>query len=192
MPFRVFVLSGLLLLPSVAFGQAAPVVVVLVRHAEKAARPADDPGLSPAGRARAEALAAALAEADVDAIVVTQYKRTQDTAAPLAATRKLTPLVIAAGADTARHAADVATSIRRQPAGSLVLVVGHSNTVPAIVEALGGPALEEICDNEYANFLTLIVPPSGSPRLLMSAYGAPDPTGGLPCGRTMRQTPRKN
>jgi hypothetical protein len=73
MPFRGFVLGVLLLLlPSVAFGQAAPVVVVLVRHAEKAASPADDPGLSQEGRARAEALAAALAEADVDAIVVTQ------------------------------------------------------------------------------------------------------------------------
>jgi hypothetical protein len=81
----------------------------------------------------------------------------------------------------------VAASIRRQPAGSLVLVVGHSNTVPAIVAALGGPALEEICDSEYANFLTLIVPSSGSPRLLLSAYGAPDPATGTPCGRTMRQ-----
>ena len=182
----------LLLVPAVAFGQAAPTLVVLVRHAEKAANPPDDPGLSPAGRARAEALATALAEADVDAIVVTQYKRTQDTAAPLAAARKRTPVVIAAGADTDRHAADVAASVRKQPPGSLVLVVGHSNTVPAIVAALGGPDLEEICESEYANFFTLVVPPSGTPRLLLSTYGAPDRTTGMPCGRTMRQDPPKH
>jgi broad specificity phosphatase PhoE len=177
----------LLLLPATSLAQAPPLVVVLVRHAEKATDPPEDPALSAAGRARAEALAAALADADLDAVVVTQYKRTQETGAPAAQARGLTPIVIEAGADTGRHAAEVAAAIRREPPGSLVLAVGHSNTVPAIIRALGGPPLEEICEGEYANFFTLVVPASGAPRLLTTTYGAPDRNTGTPCGRTMRQ-----
>lgn len=179
----------LLLLPATSLAQAPPLVVVLVRHAERAADPTADPPLSAAGRARAEALAAALDDADLDAVVVTQYKRTRETAAPAAEARGLTPIVIEAGSDTGRHAAEVAAAIRRQLPGSVVLAVGHSNTVPAIIRALGGPALEEICEGEYASFFTLVVPASGSPRLLKTTYGAPDRDAGTPCGRTMRQGP---
>jgi broad specificity phosphatase PhoE len=185
---RTLVLGGLLLLvPATGLPQSAPLVIVLVRHAEKAPEPPADPALSLAGRARAGALAAALADADVDAVVVTQYRRTRDTAGPAAAAHGLTPVVVEAGKDTERHAAEVAAAIRRQPPGSLVLAVGHSNTVPAIIRALGGPSLDEICDSAYANFFTLIVPASGRARLLTSTYGAPDQTGGTPCNRTMRQ-----
>ena len=66
----------------------AQATVFVVRHAERAddgaAKLEDDPDLSAAGRARAEALAAALEDAGITAIFATQYKRTHQTAAPLA------------------------------------------------------------------------------------------------------------
>lgn len=162
-------------------------IVVLVRHAERAAAPSDDPGLSQAGKARAEALADALADARVDAIITTQFARTKATAEPLARARRLTPSVVTGGADTAVHAREVAAAVKALAPGSLALVVGHSDTVPAIIAALGGPALDDLCDAEFATMFTLIVPSNGPPRLLRTTYGAPDPPMPADCGRTMKK-----
>jgi broad specificity phosphatase PhoE len=163
--------------------EPAPTTVVLVRHAEKAAGPAEDPGLTEAGRARADALAEALRDARVDAVITSQYERTRKTAEPVAVARDLEPVVMQAGTDTVTHVREVAAAVRRQPVGGLVLVVGHTNTIPPIIAALGGPQLPDICDGEYARLFTLVLPPGGSPRLIQSTYGAPDPA--EPCGRSM-------
>ena len=163
--------------------QQAPMVVVLVRHAEKAPAPADDPGLTDAGRTRAAALADALSDARVDAIITTAVERTRQTAAPLARKQHVTPIVVPAGADTPTHVRAVAAAVRRQAAGALVVVVGHSNTLPGIIAALGGPALPDLCDEEYSRLFTLVLSGEGPPRLIRSAYGAPDAA--EPCGRTM-------
>src|SRR5262245_7501052 len=77
-----------------------PTVVLVVRHAEKASPTAPDPSLSTAGRARARALAHVAGAASVDAIYVTQFKRTKETAAPLASELRLVPIEHPA-ADTA-------------------------------------------------------------------------------------------
>src|SRR5687768_3222599 len=58
--------------------------VFIVRHAEKAPEPADDPVLSDIGQRRASDLAAMLADAGVDAILVSELQRTSLTAQPLA------------------------------------------------------------------------------------------------------------
>ena len=158
-------------------------VVVLVRHAEKAAVPGDDPPLSAAGTARAAALAESLRHAGVTAVVVTPRRRTVETAAPVIAARTLTPTVVPFGASTADHARAVADAVRRQPAGSVVLVVGHSNTVPAIVTALGGPRLPDLCDASYATLFTVRLAPAagGTPSVLRTRYGAADPDGADSC-----------
>jgi broad specificity phosphatase PhoE len=160
----------------------ASTIVVLVRHAEKATSP-EDPGLTEGGRARAEALAEALRDARVDAVITSHYERTRKTAEPVAAARHLTPVLIRAGTDTSAHVREVAAAVRSQAAGGLVLVVGHTNTIPPIIAALGGPQLPDICDGEYARLFTLVLPPGGTPRLIQSTYGARDPA--EPCGRTM-------
>lgn len=154
-------------------GAPGPLVVVVVRHAEKAPVPGNDPPLSAAGDVRARALAATLRDANVTAVVVSQWQRTRQTAAPMASARGLTPVVVAAGADVAGHAAAVASAVRRH--SGTVLVVGHSNTVGPIVAALGGPATVRVCDAQYATLLTVVPNDAGAARLVRSAYGAADP-----------------
>jgi broad specificity phosphatase PhoE len=172
-------------LPSPLRSADHPQVVVLVRHAEKGTMPAGDVTLNDTGQARAEELAMALAEARIDTIVVTQFRRTRDTAAPLSHALKLTPVVVEAGTDTAQHARQVAAAVRR--GGHAVLVVGHSNTVPAIIAALGGPAMQELCETAYANLFTMTLAPGQPARLVHGHYGAPDPPSAADCHRQMKQ-----
>ena len=182
-------LSVLLLtvLVSVAPAVAAdhPQIVVLVRHAEKSDTPPGDVALSDTGRYRAEELAIALAEARVDTIITTQFRRTRDTAAPLTRELKLTPVIVQAGGDTPRHARAVAAAVRA--GGRSVLVVGHSNTVPAIIGALGGPAMEELCESEYSNLFTLVLAPGEPARLVHGHYGAADSPASAECRGKMKQ-----
>jgi phosphohistidine phosphatase SixA len=162
--------------PAPAKSAALPTLVLLVRHAEKSAEPAGDPALTAAGVERAKALAAALEDAGVTAIVTSQFRRTRDTAAPLAQALGLKPEAIEAKqGEAAAHIEAVVAAVRRHP-GEVVLVVGHANTVPAIVAALGGPKMHDLQDTEYSDLFAL-VPGSGSgkARLVKSRYGAADP-----------------
>lgn len=143
----------------------AQVTVILSRHAEKAATPPKDPPLSSAGEKRSALLASMLADAGVDAIFVTELQRTQQTAAPLAARVHVTPIVIPA-ADT-----DALVKAIRERKSGVVVVIGHSNTLPAIVAALGGPGVK-IADNEYDNLFVLTLDGSKS-SLLRLRVGDP-------------------
>ena len=153
---------------------AAPsTVVLLVRHAERAPGSGDVP-ISDAGQARAVALAEVGKVAGVSAIIATQFQRTQQTAAPLAAALGLTTAVVAAQADVAKHAADVAAAVRAQ-AGKTVLVVGHSSTISAIVAALGGPRFKDYCEPEYDNLIVMVLDAEAGVRTVRTKYGAATP-----------------
>ena len=134
-------LTGALPAPAAAM----PDLVILVRHAERAGAPAGDPGLTPAGEQRAQALAQALAGMRVDTILTTKFRRTRDTAAPLAQALGIQPQVV--DASGAAHVQAVADAVRART--GVVLVVGHSNTVPAILAALGGPKLADLCETSF-------------------------------------------
>jgi broad specificity phosphatase PhoE len=163
-------LKKALLIAALAVLLAAPAAaqqtVFLVRHAERAdmekgAKPSDDPDLSDAGRARAESLAAVLKDASTSAIFVTKYKRTAQTAAPLAKARGLSPIVLP-GADFV----EIAKTIRGQKGN--VLVVGHSNTVPDIIKALGVETPVTIADGDFDNLF--IVTLGTKPTMLQLHY----------------------
>lgn len=150
--------------------QAAPTTVVLVRHAEKAAEPANDPPLTAAGKARARDLLDAVRDANVSAIITTSFLRTKATAEPTAKALGLTPQVINAQAT----AADVAAAIRKH-SGHTVLVVGHSNTVPAIIEALGAKRPPAICDAVYDNLYVVTIEANGKAGVVRAKYGTRSP-----------------
>jgi broad specificity phosphatase PhoE len=164
---RLLLLAGLLLALPVAAGPSSPLVVV-VRHAEKAAEAGADPGLSEAGHERARALADALADTGVASIVTSGFSRTRDTAAPLAARRGLPVQAVATDGGLEAHVAAVAAAARAAPAP--VLVVGHSNTVPAIIAALGGPRLPDLADDEYDRLFVLVAD-GEQVRLVQARYG---------------------
>jgi phosphohistidine phosphatase SixA len=144
--------------------------VILVRHAEKATVPANDPVLDSAGQRRAKALAVVLRDSRVDRILVTQYQRTRLTAEAVARAAGITPHVIDTRAGGAAHARAVADAARAE-VGRTVLVVGHSNTIPAIVRALGGSA-GAMADEDYDDLFVVIIPPSGAVRTIHARYGA--------------------
>jgi broad specificity phosphatase PhoE len=130
--------------------------VIVVRHAEKVQDGSQDPALAPAGAERAARLAHQFGESGVAAIYVTEYRRTRDTAAPLARVTGVEPEPYGG-----REVAALADRIRDEHAGATVFVVGHSNTVGKLVQALGGTAPDEIPETEYDNVWIVSVPTFG-------------------------------
>lgn len=142
-------------------------VVVLVRHAEKAE--GDDPELSPEGRERSRELARVLSQWPVDAIYTSQFRRTRQTAEPLSAATGVASVVI--------DARDPGALLERIRNGSdrAVVVVGHSNTVPALARALGAPGVKDIPEEAYDDLLVVTLGKSGEASLLHLKYGAATP-----------------
>lgn len=153
----------LVLVPAVASAQQT---IFVIRHAERADdgnaamtdKPAD-PGLSKAGEARAAKLATMLADAGIKAIYVTEFKRTQETAKPLAAKLGIKEDVV-----SSRETAALVAKIRNEHAKDVVLIVGHSNTVPDIVKAFTGKVVT-LGDGEY-NAMFVLTPSAGTVALL--------------------------
>ena len=154
---------------------AQPSTVILVRHAEKASQTEADPILSDAGTQRAKDLAAVLADARVSSVITTQFQRTRLTAAPLMDAARPTSIVVANSGNTTAHVAEVAAAVKARPAGEVVVVVGHSNTIPAIIGALGGPKMPNLCDSQYSMLFVLEMHGADPPRLIRANYGTPDP-----------------
>ncbi len=148
---------------------AEPTTLILVRHAEKSSERSEDPALSDAGQRRAQQLAEVLGDAGIRHIVTTQWRRTRDTAAPLAARLGLQAQVLVTRRG-ANHIAELAALLRGLE--GTVLVVGHSNTVPELIAALGGPKLPVMCETRYGHLLVLR-PLDAS--LLRLRYGEADP-----------------
>lgn len=158
--------------PTAAAQSAPPTTVILVRHAEKAPVEGRDPPLDEAGLARARALADVLADAGVEVIFSTDYARTRDTARPLAERLGLAVQVRGATGGE-QYVAEQAREIRERHAGRTVVVVGHSNTTPMLVRALGGAEVGPIPDSEYDHLYVVTIPAEGPVRTLRARYGPP-------------------
>lgn len=147
-------------------GDAAPVVVYLVRHAERADDGTSDPPLSVAGQIRVQTLRAILADAGLTHVHSTDLERTRETARPIAEAAGLSvelydPSDLEAFAD----------QIRETPGRHLV--AGHSNTTPALVAALGGEAHGSIHEMEYDRLYVVVLPPEGEVVTSLLRFGEP-------------------
>lgn len=143
--------------------------VFLVRHTERE-WDGEDPPLTAIGAVRAQALAAALRDSGITAIITTQWRRTRDTAAPLAKLLKLTPEVVAVYDGKSRENIQAVAEAVRRHKDETVLVVGHI-TVTGVIAALGGPSLPTICENVFSD-LFLYTPSGGEDGLVRLRYGA--------------------
>ncbi len=133
-----------------------------------------DPDLSERGRARADSLAVQLRDSGVNMIIISNLRRTMQTAAPLARARHITPKVVAIEGSVEGHVARVADEILSHP-GATILVVGHNNTVGKIVEKIGGGRIGDLCADEYANLIIVSLTKGKPTRILLEQYGVPDP-----------------
>ncbi len=148
--------------------------MIFVRHAEKALIPVDDPGLSPEGQSRAAELARQLIDADVvagiDAIYSTPYRRTLETAQPIADALGL-PINTYSPDDDDEETVD---AMVRDHKGKIILVVGHSNTLPTLIAALGASKkVPPIADMEYDNIYLISIPWFGKTKTIRLRYGIP-------------------
>lgn len=148
-------------------------VIFLVRHAERAPVPAnqppsrgmmgEDPPLSAAGQERARRLASMLASAGIKHILTTEYQRTRQTAAPMAERANVKP-VMGAAKDPQPFLDQI------QKATGNVLVVGHSNTIPELLKGLGLKQAITIADGEYDNLFVVVRHGTGEPTLIRLRY----------------------
>ena len=155
------------------FESQATTTVIFVRHAEKAAAPADDPGLSEAGKQRVAELKRQLVDADVvagiDAVYATPYRRTEETARPVAEALGL-PVNSYDAADTEA----IMEYIVREHKGKIILVVGHSNTLPALIGNMGASKkVPAIAEDEYDNLYLVSIPWFGKTKTIRLRYGEP-------------------
>lgn len=146
-----------------------PRQLFLVRHAEREWE-GEDPPLVAAGEARAQALAETLRDAGITRIVTTQWRRTLDTAEPLAKLLRLMPQVIPVLEGKARENVEEVAAAVRLYKDETVLIVGHI-TVTGVIAALGGPRLPTICDNVFSD-LFLFTPSAEEAGLIHLHYGA--------------------
>ena len=102
----------------------------LVRHAEKT-KDKKDPALTEAGEKRAQDLALRLKNVPLTAIYSSDYRRTRDTAAPIAAATGLEVTLYDPG-----NLGGFSEKLLKETGH--ILVVGHSNTTPELSERLGG------------------------------------------------------
>ncbi len=153
-------------------GSAMAQTVVLVRHAEKVDASAD-PVLSEAGERRAAALAVALSGSDLTHVFTSPLQRTRLTARPAAEAHAITPEAISLEGGTEAHIRRVAERVRALPDDAVVLVVGHSNTVPLIAGALGETGPSEMADCEYDRLTVISVQDDGDSPAVIGRYGAP-------------------
>ncbi len=157
------------------FESQATTTVIFVRHAEKAADPADDPDLSPAGRRRAAELARMLVDADVipglgvDAVYSTPFRRTEQTARPVAEALDL-PIISYDAADTELFIEELV----REYKGKIILIVGHSNTIPLMIGGMGASKnVAPIAEDEYDNIFIVSIPWFGKTKTIRLRYGEP-------------------
>lgn len=164
---RLWPLAAALLLAAVqAHAQRA---VIVVRHAElqgqTMAQPAQTP-LSDEGLARAQRLADLLQPTGITAVYATEFVRTRSTAAPLAEQQGL-PVTVVSKADSPM----LVERLRREHPEGTVLVVAHSDTLPALVAGYGRGADEgRIASADYGQIFVLTPAASGPAALLRLKY----------------------
>jgi len=139
---------------------AAPFVFI-VRHAEKASTSDKDPDLSLQGQKHADSLAHILQDSQITSVVVTEFKRTQETAAPTAKAAHVSSTMI--------PASDVGALVEELRAlNGNVLVVGHGNTIPDLLKALGIATPVSIPEDDYSEIFVVFL--GDAPQLLRLHY----------------------
>jgi broad specificity phosphatase PhoE len=174
-----FMLVSILLLLSNFSALAQKTTIWVVRHAEKEVSAPDapnpDPNLSEDGKERAVALAKVLKPENIKTIYVTQTKRSAQTAGPLAAQAHILPHTYT---DSIKP---FAKNLLNNFKGTKVLIVGHSNTVMPLLDALGADMpLSKLSEEDFDMLFKVTIKDSGKTNLEVYYYGTLHHTSDLP------------
>ena len=153
-----------------------PTTVFLVRHAERADAPREDPPLLETGIARAQSLARILGKSGIKAIYTSQYLRTKATAEPLAKQLGIASVAITLKMSasnprqvTSESIQEIVEKIYQRP-GENALVIGHSNSVPDVIKALGADVVPTIDEKEFDDLFVVTVYAKGKARVTHLKY----------------------
>jgi broad specificity phosphatase PhoE len=164
----------LILLLVLFYGWLSPGVsaatIILVRHAERISGMSADALLSPAGEERARQLSDVLKDAKIQRIYVTEVRRTQQTAQPIAGRLHLKPIVV-----LKKDIDGLVNQLRMAGENETVLVVGHADTVPLIIEGLGAGTVPAFRDAEYDRMTVVFVESGGRAQFVTLRYGTSTP-----------------
>ena len=179
MRLPVSIYAGYLVLAIFTATVQAQHAIILVRHADKETDqtivkdlPDQQIPLSDVGKARAKTLAGLLKDSGVGAIYTSDALRTQQTAMPLAETLGIPSKELDM---TSKAFAHLKEHLRERHQKQVILIVGHSNTVPQMIHQLLNPSGEiniEIADHQFDLMFILVPKPDGSWGLIRSRYGA--------------------
>lgn len=150
----------------------AATTIVIVRHAEAVPDAGRDPVLSEAGTARAKALVETLSAAQVTAVYSTQYQRTRLTGTPVAEGAGLQVRVRPIEGETSAYVDALMKEVLAAHPGGTVLIVGHSNTVPALVKGFSGVDPGEIAHDTYDLMFVVTARGPGRATVVRARYGA--------------------
>jgi 2,3-bisphosphoglycerate-dependent phosphoglycerate mutase len=159
-------LSILLCVGSALYAQAPITTFIVVRHAEKSmTESSSDPALAPEGTQRADRLAALLKEVNVSGVYSTNYKRTKNTVTPLATAKSVQIQ------DYKQLKEAELDEMIKKHAGGTVVIAGHSNTVPGIVNLLlGKEQYKNLDDSNYGSLFIVSVTERGKASVTLLTY----------------------
>lgn len=147
--------------PTVSSHQSA---IYLVRHAEK--QKGENPGLTASGHQRAQALKTRLVDQNITHIHSSNYRRTLETAAPLADALGLEVKLY-----DPRDLLGISETVTTTPGKHLI--VGHSNTTPQLGAILSAQVMKEMPETEYDRFIEIKLKPDGTIQSFdVTTYGA--------------------
>jgi phosphohistidine phosphatase SixA len=173
--FLLAVAALLLVVPQEEF---KPITVYLVRHAERADEPRQDPPLNEKGTARSQELARILSKANIKAIITSQFLRTKQTAEPLAKLASVPVAAISLSLNPSnprqiseQSTAEVTNKILER-SGESVLVIGHSNSIPDVIKMLGGDVPATIDEKHFDDLFVVTVYAKGKAKVAHMKYGS--------------------
>ena len=140
--------------------------IYLVRHAEKMSE-GDDPDLTKDGRKRAKELAKVIQDVTLHAVYSSNYLRTKNTAKPVAEDHGLPIMPY-----NPRELDSFASKLKDAHKSHNVLVVGHSNSTPSLVNALiGDEKYENLGEKIYDRLYIVMIDTSGQIQTRVEKFG---------------------
>jgi broad specificity phosphatase PhoE len=136
---------------------------ILLRHAEKetgqnAMTTGNDQKLSEEGKKRAERITELFSQTSIAAIYSTSYERTRSTVTPLAISKSLEVMYYEP------NKVEAIDKMWNEHQGKIIIVCGHSNTIPKIANYLTGTnSYKDFSDSDYGNILVITLTQKGKP-----------------------------